>query len=147
MRVLIVEDGHEYIDTMSRFLGEGIELARAGDGIEALEHLKTGGWDVVFMDMRFDRSVRLLGEDEALVGRFAGDADRIRRFLERHQGTYIADAIRAAGHRIPILFSYDFAGEPGRWEHLNKRLQSVAYVHDTAGPAEIRAAFKELCSG
>ena len=146
MKVLIVEDGHEYIDTMSRYLGDGIELTRAGDGLEALEQLKTASWDVVFMDMRFDRSDRLLGQDDALVARFAGDTDRIRRFLERHRGTYIADAIRAAGHSTPILFSYDFGAEPGRWEHLSNRLQSVAYVHDTAGPAEIRSAFKELCS-
>jgi len=146
MKVLIVEDGHEYIETMSRYLGEGIHLERAGDGIQALEMLGNEHWDVVFMDMRFDRAQRLLGEDPDLLDRFAGDSERLRRFLERHQGTYIAHAIRNSGHSIPILFSYDFGRESARWAHLRERLTSVAYVHDTAGPADVRTALKELYS-
>ena len=146
MKVLIVEDGHEYTETMSRYLGEGIHLERAGDGFQALDMLANGHWDVVFMDMRFDRSQRLLGEDATLRERFAGDPERLRRFLERHQGTYIAHAIRHAGHCTPILFSYDFGREMTRWAHLRERLTAVAYVHDTAGPADVRAALKELCS-
>ena len=146
MKVLIVEDGHEYSETMARYLGNGFTLGRAGDGVDALDMLRAEHWDVVFMDMRFDRAHRLLGEEGAVRNRFGGDPERIRRFLERHQGTYIADAIRAAGYGTPILFSYDFGREPGRWEHLSDRLGRVAYTHDTAGPADVRAALRRLCS-
>ena len=145
MRLLIVEDGYEYSETMGRYLGTDVELGRAGDGPNALAMLSASSWDAVFMDMRFDRSERLLGEDEAMRGRFAGDTVRVRRFLERHQGAYIADAIRAAGHRTPILFSYDFGRESTRWAHLVGRLGRVAYIHDTAGPADVRFALGELC--
>ena len=145
MKVLIVEDGYEYSETMGRYLGTDVNLDRAGDGLDALAMLSASPCDVVFMDMRFDRSERLLGDDEALRERFGGDTVRVRRFLERHQGTYIADAIRAAGHQTPILFSYDFARESTRWAHLVGRLGRVAYINDTAGPADVRRALMELC--
>ena len=32
MRVLIVEDGYEYSETMGRYLGAEVEFGRAGDG-------------------------------------------------------------------------------------------------------------------
>jgi len=147
MRVLIVEDGHEYSETMARYLGADFTLGRAGDGLDALDMLASAHWDVIFMDMRFDRASRLLGDEGPIRDRFGGDTRRVRRFLERHQGTFIADAVRAAGHRTPILFSYDFGREPGRWEHLSRRLQHVAYTHDTAGPADVRSALRRLCSG
>lgn len=147
LNVLIVEDGHEYIETMSRYLSEEVSFVRAGDGVQALTLLDEGAWDVVFMDMRFDRSERLLGEDDQLRQRFGSDAGRVRRFLERHQGTYIANAIREAGHSVPILFSYDFDGEPARWTHLSARLAPAAYVNDTASPASVRAALRGLCDG
>ena len=145
MRVLIVEDGYEYSETMGRYLGIDVELGRAGDGLAALTMLSASSLDAVFMDMRFDRSERLLGEDEAMRERFGNDTVRLRRFLERHQGAYIADAIRAAGHQTPILFSYDFGREATRWAHLVGRLGRVAYIHDTAGPADVRFALTELC--
>ena len=145
MRVLIVEDGYEYSETMGRYLGGDVEFGRAGDGLDALAMLSASSWNVIFMDMRFDRAQRLLGDDGAIRERFGGDSVRVRRFLERHQGAYIADAIRAAGHRTPILFSYDFGRESTRWAQLVGRLGHVAYIHDTAGPADVRCALTELC--
>ena len=42
-RVLVVEDGHEYIQTLSKYLGAEFEFARAGDGFEAIEQLSIVG--------------------------------------------------------------------------------------------------------
>lgn len=142
--VLVVEDGHEYSTNLERFLGDEVRLERAGDGQAALERLDRGGVDAVFLDMKFDRAERFLGDEAALVSRFAGDAERARRFLEDNQGTYILAALRAAGHALPVLFSYDFDGEPRRFRNLAGRYGPLDYLSDTAGPAEIRSALLRL---
>lgn len=143
-RVLVVEDGHEYILNLQRFLAGDFEFFRAGDGVEALELLSAPPqgrpFDAVFLDMRFDRSERLLGDAAATTDRFAGDADRARRFLEDNQGTYVLAALRDAGHRLPALFSYDFDSEPRRFRNLASRYGPLAYLSDAAGPADIKAA-------
>ena len=93
-------------------------------------------WDVILLDMCFDRSERLLGETPALLTRMAGDRDRVRSHLETHQGTYILAAIRHAGHIQPVVFSYDFDAEPRRFGNLQNRYAPVSYVNDVAGPRE-----------
>jgi CheY-like chemotaxis protein len=137
-RVLVVEDGHEYIQTLSKYLGSEFEFSRAGNGFEAIELLSAELWHGVFMDMRFDRADRLMGDMAALTSRFHGDSERARRYLENQQGTYIAAAIRTAGFGQPLLFSYDFSGEPTRLAHLQQQYGPLAYLPDTAGPAEVR---------
>lgn len=143
-RVLVVEDGFEYVENLTRFLGDTFSFTRAGDGHEALAMLAETPWDALFLDMRFDRASRLLGDREALTARFAGDEDRARRFLEENQGAYVLAALRDAGHSQPALFSYDFDGEPRRYRNLEGRYGPLAYLHDTAGPAEIREALLAL---
>lgn len=145
--VLVVEDGHEYITNLDRFLGRDFAFTRAGDGAEALALLSSQAFEVAFLDMRFDRAPQLLGDLDELADRFAGDRSRARRFLEDNQGTYILAALRAAGHGLPVLFSYDFAGEPRRLKNLEARYAPVSYLSDAAGPAEIRQALLRLCGG
>jgi DNA-binding NarL/FixJ family response regulator len=145
-RVLIIEDGHEYIENLRRFMGEGFELVRAGDGQEALEILSNGGWNVILLDMCFDRAERLLGEEPALLSRMGGDLDRMRTHLEIHQGTYILAAIRQAGHSLPVVFSYDFDAEPRRFSNLQRRYAPLSYLNDVAGPQEFRTTLGGLLS-
>jgi CheY-like chemotaxis protein len=139
--VLVIEDGHEYTTNLERFLGEAFAFTRAGDGPAALELLRERAFDAIFLDMRFDRAPRLLGDLDALVSRFAGDADRARRFLEDNQGTYVLAALRDAGCALPVVFSYDFDSEPRRFRNLERRYAPLRYLTDTAGPAEMRVAF------
>ena len=146
-RVLVVEDGHEYLTNLERFLGEDFVFQRAGDGPAALEMLAGARFDALFLDMRFDRAERLLGDLDELVDRFAGDRGRARRFLEDHQGTYVLAALREAGHRQPVLMSYDFDGEPRRFRNLEGRYGPLGYLSDAAGPAEIRAALDRMAPG
>lgn len=138
VRVLVIEDGHEYITNLERFLTEGFVFTRAGDGPEALALLDQGDFDVAYLDMRFDRAERLLGGGPAIQQRFGGDAERARRFLENNQGTFVLAALRAAGHALPVVMSYDFDGEPRRFANLSKRHGPLAYLPDTAGPAQMR---------
>ncbi len=144
MRVLVVEDGLEYTKSFVQFIGAPFEFVRAGTGPEALHLLASGSFDLLFLDMRFDRATELLGDLDALVERHNGDSVRARRFLEDNQGAYVLAAIREAGHRQPALMSYDFDGEPRRFENLRARYGPLAYLTDTAGPQETRSALTQL---
>ena len=142
-RVLVVEDGFEYIHNLTRFLGEDFAFERAGDGYEALEKLEAGGFSAIFLDMKFDRAQRLLGDLSKLQQRFAGDEARARRFLENNQGTYVLVAVREAGVKLPVVFSYDFDSEPRRFRNLVRRYAPLTYLTDTASPAQMRQTFTD----
>lgn len=145
LRLLVIEDGQEYITTLSRFLSQDFDMARAGDGGAALQALRETAYDVVFLDMRFDRvpAERLLGDLEQAAARCNGDRERGLRFLEDNQGTFVLAALREAGHTLPVVFSYDFDSEPRRFRNLSKRFGPLDYLTDNAGPDQIRAALSE----
>ena len=145
-RVLVIEDGYEYSETLARFLTEGFIWERAGSGPEALELLKTERFDAIFLDMRFDRVPldRLLGDLETTADRFNGDPIQAQQFLEDHQGNYVLKALRDAGHVVPVLMSYDFESEPRRWERIAARYGPVDFLPDNAGPADISARLEAL---
>jgi len=146
-RVLVIEDGHEYSATLTRFLPD-FTFVRAGSGQAALELLGQG-FDVVFLDMRFDRVPReaLLGDHAAVAERVDGDQDRAWRFLEDNQGAYILAALREEGHGVPVVFSYDFDGEPRRWKHLVGSYAPLSYLTDAAGPDLIRRTLEQAGGG
>jgi len=145
-RVLVVEDGHEYINNLTRFLGDAFAFTRAGDGPTALSLLSGQGFEAIFLDMKFDRAEHLLGDLVATQRRFAGDEARARRFLENNQGTYVLAAIREAGHTQPAIFSYDFDSEPRRLRNLQRRYGPLSYLNDTATPADIRDTLSRAVS-
>lgn len=147
MNVLIVEDGSEYVETFGRFLPD-IRWTRAGDGRDALERW-SGGFDAVFLDMRFDRvdESRLLGDAAHVAEQFNGDLEQARRYLEDHQGNFVLAALRDAGCGLPVLMSYDFSEEPRRWERIEKRYGPVSYLADNAGPDDVKRALEALVQG
>lgn len=144
--VLVVEDGFEYSETLQRFLPDGFRWQRAGSGPQALALLGERTWDALFLDMRFDRAPEdeLLGDVSEVADRFNGDPVQARRFLEDHQGNYILAALREAGQGLPVLLSYDFDGEPRRWERLAERFGPVDYLPDNASPADIAQRLRRL---
>ncbi|MED5374465.1 MAG: response regulator [Myxococcota bacterium] len=146
--VLVIEDGHEYSESLGRFLSEHFAFTRAGDGPEALALLSQRAFCAIFLDMRFDRAApeRLLGDLDEATERFSGDRDQARRFLENNQGAYILAAVRAAGHRTAVVWSYDFDGEPRRWKHMEKAYAPLAYLSDSASPQEIRQTLERACA-
>lgn len=145
MKVLVIEDGSEYTETLSRFLPEHA-WERAGSGPEGITRLQSETFDAVFLDMRFDRVPldRLIGDLEATADRFNGDPVQARQFLEDHQGLFVLDALREAGLRSPVLLSYDFDAEPRRWEKLAARHPPVDYLPDNASPSDIAARLSRL---
>lgn len=149
VRVLVIEDGLEYYDTLSRFLPSDFTVSRAGSGPDALRWLQTQAADVVYLDMRFDRAPahELLGDLNVAAERFNGDPVAGRAFLEDHQGTYVLAALREAGYQAPVLISYDFSGEPKRLARLQARFSPVADLPDGAGPADVAARLRALAAG
>jgi CheY-like chemotaxis protein len=146
-KVLVVEDGEEYSVNLRRFLAQDFEFERAGDGEVALRMLSDSSWDLIFLDMRFDRAPRLVGDLVSIEERFSGDTLRARRFLEDNQGTYILVALREAGFPQPVVFSYDFDSEPRRFENLQRRYGPLSHLSDTAGLPEIRRTFLSAMAG
>ncbi len=139
MRVLIIEDGFEYVETLQRFLSDGFEWERAGSGPVAIERLGGGGYDAIYLDMRFDRvpEGELLGDLAATADRFNGDPVQARHFLEDHQGNYVLAALREHDVQTPVLMSYDFSSEPRRWARIAEKYSPVDFLPDNASPAEV----------
>jgi CheY-like chemotaxis protein len=150
MRILVIEDGTEYVECFVRFLAD-FQFERAGSGpqaLTALEQARAEGrpYEAVVLDMRFDRApqAELLGDIAEAAERFGGDVVKGRHFLEEHQGTYVLSALRTAGHRLPVLMSHDFSAEPRRWERLSAKHAPLAFVPDSASPADIGQQLREL---
>ena len=140
--VLVVEDGDEYITNLSTFVAEGIDYLQAKSGGRACEIVRSSPPDLVYLDMRFDRTPveALLGDMVLLTGRFNGDVARARRFQEDNQGLFILRALREAEYRGPVILSYDFAGEERRFQALAAKDPALSYCPDYADARAIREA-------
>ncbi|MGD8861800.1 MAG: hypothetical protein PVI30_17450 [Myxococcales bacterium] len=140
LTVLIVEDGDEYLDNLSRFV-PGPRYLQAHDGETALAELRRSPVDLVYLDMRFDRidPELLLGDLQATATRFGGDVGRALKQLQNHQGLYILDALGRGGHaQLPVILAYDFTREPRRLAHLVARHPHLSWVPDAITPETIR---------
>ena len=146
MNILVVEDGFEYSELMGRFLGSRFSFQRVGDGYAALEILASQTWNVVLLDLCFDRisTDRLLGDVAELADQFNGRLDQCKRYVERNQGIFILAAMREKGFETAVLISHDFSRESARWERLKTRYGPIQFVSDNAGPEEISEMLMDL---
>jgi CheY-like chemotaxis protein len=127
-RLLIIEDGDEYIEFARVFLRD-FEPVAARSARAALDVLAGGGADLLLIDLRFDRAPAeaLVGDvDETAARLFAGDRGRAARWVADQQGTLILAALRAAGHAQPALFVHDFP--PRRLQNLRALYGAVEAV-------------------
>lgn len=146
MNVLIIEDGDEYLESLSRFV-PGPNYAQVHTGREALASLQREPADVIYLDMRFDRipAADLLGDLEGATARHNGSAERAQRYLANNQGLFILEALRTAGlSHIPVLLSYDFSNERARFSKLSQRHPNLSWIPDAISPEEIRARLARL---
>lgn len=144
--ILIVEDGDEYLDDLSRFV-PGPRYLQAHSGAEALAILRREPIDLVYLDMRFDRipHADLLGDHAAATREHNGDPVRAWRHLQHNQGLYVLAALREAGFGgVPVVLAYDFSREARRFEHLRRVHPGLRWVGDAARPEEIRRIFDEV---
>lgn len=144
--VLIVEDGDEYFENLTRFV-PGPRYFQAHSGALALAALARETVDLLYLDMRFDRTAHadLLGDHAAATREHNGDPVRAWRYIENNQGLFILAALRDAGHaHLPVILAYDFSREPQRFEHLARLHPSPTWVPDAVTSEEISARMSEL---
>jgi CheY-like chemotaxis protein len=140
--VLVVEDGDEYVTNLTTFVSEGITYRQSHSGLEACRMLAHKRPDLVYLDMRFDRTPdeELLGSMVELTARFNGDVARARRFQQDNQGLFVLRALRDAGFGGPVILSYDFSAEERRFAALRARDPNLRYCPDYADARTIRTA-------
>ena len=140
--VLVVEDGDEYLTNLSTFVAEGFGYRQAHSGIDACRMVREQVPDLVYLDMRFDRTPEgeLLGNMVELVARFNGDVARARRFQQDNQGLFVLRALRETGFTGPVILSYDFGPEERRFRSLSARDPALFYCPDYADATTIRTA-------
>lgn len=144
IKVLVVEDGDEYLTNLSTFVARGIRYTQAKSGEQACALLPELAPDLVYLDMRFDRTPNeaLLGDLVALTARFNGDVARARAFQQDNQGLFVLRALRDAGFRGPVILSYDFGAEERRFRALSERDPALSYCPDYADAETIYAAIQ-----
>ena len=143
--VLIVEDGDEYLHNLQTFVGAGIEYQQAKDGKSACAMVHRAEPDLVYLDMRFDRTPieDLLGDFVGLTERFNGDLMRARHFQQDNQGLFILRALRDAGYLGPVILSYDFSGEMRRLATLCRHDNQIFWCPDYADVTTIRETMQQ----
>jgi len=142
VEVLVVEDGDEYLTNLSTFVAEGFSYRHAHSGVDACRMVGEQVPDLVYLDMRFDRTPEgeLLGNMVELVARFNGDVARARRFQQDNQGLFVLRALREHGFAGPVILSYDFGPEERRFRALSARDPALHYCPDYADATTIRTA-------
>lgn len=146
LRVLVVEDGDEYLENLSRFV-KGPTYLQAHSGSDAIDALHGDKIDLVYLDMRFDRIPRdaLLGDHELVTREQNGDPERAWSYLMNHQGLYILSALKKNGFaKLPVVLAYDFSEEPRRFENLKRQYPKLAWVSDAVSFTEIESLFASL---
>lgn len=146
--VLVVEDGDEYLTNLTTFVSDGFSYRQARSGAEACRMIEERSPDLVYLDMRFDRTPEeeLLGSMVDLTARFNGDVGRARRFQQDNQGLFVLRALREAGFRGPVILSYDFGPEERRFSALSARDPALRYCPDYADATTIRQTILEAVS-
>lgn len=140
MKILLIEDGHEYEEFARLFLADRCEIVAAHSAAEALERATASHFDAFLVDLRFERAPEdaLIGDvDDTAKRLFAGDRARALRWLKDQQGTLVLAALRRAGHAQPAVFVHDFPRQ--RLENLRRLYGDVRAVPSFDAGA-IRAA-------
>ena len=144
--ILIVEDGDEYLENLSRFV-IGPRYVQAHNGGEALAALRSSPVDLIYLDMRFDRIplTDLLGDHEKATRDHNGDAKTAWKHLQDNQGLYILNSFREASFGgKPVILAYDFSREGARFEHLRRLYPRLRWVPDAVTPGEIMNLIREM---
>ncbi len=128
-RLMVIEDGSEYLEFAERFLGEAFAIRGARSARDALAALAAEPADGFLLDLRFERSpsTDLVGDVDALAERrFGGSRDRASAYVREQQGALVLAALRDAGHGAPAVFVHDFPAQ--RLANLRKLYGRVEAV-------------------
>lgn len=127
--MLVVEDGTEYEEFAKTFLGDRFDVTCSHSAAEALRTLRGATFDVLFVDLRFERAPAevLVGDVESTARRlFGGDRARALRWIKDQQGTLVLAELRKAGFAQRAVFVHDFPAD--RLKNLAKLYGDVHAV-------------------
>jgi DNA-binding NtrC family response regulator len=138
MRILVADDEKMKRVTLAQDLaGQGHEVATAADGIEALEQIKAGRFDVVITDLKMPKI----------------DGIELLKQIKRDPLTDTEVIIMTAYGSIPLaveagkLGAYDFVTKPFRNEDIFPLLAQIEAVRQPPAPAgheTLEAAFEHI---
>ncbi len=146
--ILVVEDGDEYLNVLTRFVPQ-YRYLQAHDGHTAATLLAQNPISLVYLDMRFDRIHRelLIGDHRQQTEKFGGNEERAWKFLEKNQGIFILNHLCTQGFAdIPMTLSHDFSGESVRWKHLSSTYANLTWLPDTVTPTDLINHFNGILS-
>jgi hypothetical protein len=137
-RFVVCEDGSEYLDRFTRFLGDDFAFVPALD-FEAA-HVAAAGADGLLLDLDFRRTPpgRLVDERGAVAANI--DDDRRRRLAET-QGILILRQLRAAGVTLPAVLFAD-VDDSERARFLERTLAPLAIGSSHLGIREIEGLLR-----
>jgi hypothetical protein len=138
--VIVCEDGHEYLQRFSRFLGEELDLVRVEDYPAARAACERGPRALLF-DLDFSRlpADRLIDE----AGQAAARSRDESRRLAQMQGILILRALRSAGVTAPALLFADL-DDQARAQFLERSLAPLSVVPSSEGMGAIAARIRKL---
>src|SRR5262245_30884285 len=139
-RLVVCEDGTEYVDRFRRFLGDAFEFVPAGGYVAALAAAPDA--DGLLLDLDFRRTPAADLVDERGAAPRAPDEAAHRR-LAGSQGILILRGLRAAGVRLPaILFADLDDAEQARF--LERTLAPLVIAASRLGIKEIAALMARM---
>jgi len=138
-RFVVCEDGREYLDRFTRFLGDDFVFVAAPD-FDAARAAAAAGADALLLDLDFRRTPTDRLVDER--GPVPSDLDEgKRRRLAETQGILILRQLRATGVTLPaILFADVDDGERARF--LERTLAPLSIGSSHLGIREIETLLR-----
>jgi hypothetical protein len=138
--VIVCEDGHEYLQRFSRFLGEELELVRVDD-LASCQAACARGPRALLFDLDFSRlAPERLVDETGVAGPRSRDENRR---LAQMQGILILRALRAAAVTAPALLFADL-DDPARVKFLEQSLAPLSVVPSSEGMGAIAARIRAL---
>ena len=139
-RFIVCEDGSEYLDRFTRFLGDDFAFVAAADFASA--RAAAGGADGLLLDLDFRRTPpdRLVDERGPVTGSLDGER---RRRLAETQGILILRQLRAGGIALPAILFADL-DDGDRADYLRRTLAPLAIGSSHLGIREIGTLLRSV---
>jgi len=139
-RFVVCEDGTEYLERFTRFLGDDFAFIPARDFASA--HAAAGSADGLLLDLDFRRTPRDRLVDESGPVPANLDDDRRRRLAET-QGILILRQLRGAGVTLPAILFADL-DDADRQDFLTQTLAPLTIASSQLGIRDIGALLRKV---
>ncbi|HEY7371710.1 MAG TPA: hypothetical protein VIF57_05985 [Polyangia bacterium] len=139
-RFIVCEDGREYLDRFTRFLGDDFAFIHTLDFASALA--AAGEADGLLLDLDFRRTPRDRLVDEQGRSSPSLDDDRRRRLAET-QGILILRQLRAVGVALPAILFADL-DDDGRRDFLERTLAPLTVASSQLGIRDIGGLLRRV---